>query len=243
MVPTQWISTDLLTRVRRKLPNPQNTDFPSNTDVYAEMQEATLEFARDVLQPCPFLTMQAPTLMTSADSGLTWQYGTDADGNPISPLGACAIYRRKEDVPDFPMERGVDYLDETIQIRMPANRADPISYPDGAPYFYGNVPQVYVDSSHNPAAQPVDVRMAIVWRTVANLLIDLNADETKAERRYAELLQKIVWSEQLASQNAGALLSSRSTLPSRFRRMLSPYYWGRGWAILLMLLPFGAPGW
>lgn len=234
---TQWISTDLLARVRRYLPNPGNLDFPKDTDLYAMMQEATQEFARDVLQCCPWLGMQAPALMTTADVGLTWQYGNDADGNAIAPLGACAIYRRKEDVPDFPMERGVDYIDETIQIRMPVNRADPISFPDGAPYYYGNVPAVYVDATHNPSVNPVDTRIAIVWRTTANALLALGADESKAEQRYAGIVQKVIASEQLASQNSGALLSSRSTLPSRYRRMLSPYYWGRGWLWLFAFLP------
>ena len=223
---TQWTSTDLLARVRRYLPNPQNTDFPSNTDIYAMMQEATQEFARDILSPCPYLGMQAPALMTTADSGLTWQYGLDADGNPIAPLGAVSIYRRKEDVPDFPMELGVDYLDETIQIRMPANRADPISYPDGAPYYYGNVPQVYVDATHNPNINPVDIRIAIVWKTTQNALLALGADETKAANKYAEHVQKIVWSEQLAYQSRGALIATRSAMPARYRRMLSPYSWG-----------------
>jgi hypothetical protein len=225
-MPTQFTTADLVSRVRRYLPNPQNTDFPSTTDVYAVMQEATQEFARDLLQPCPWLGMQAPALMTTSDGGLTWQYGTDADGNPISPLGATSIYRRREDVQDFPLACGTDYYDEGTQIRMPANRADPISYPDGAPYFYGNTPQVYVDGTHNPNVNPVDIRIAIVWKTTENLLIALGADETKAAGKYAQLLYKIVCSEQLAQQSRGDLLASRSTAPRRFQRMLSPYSWG-----------------
>ena len=226
---TQFTTSDCVARIRRYLPNPQNLDFPANTDIFAFLQEAENETKRRLLQACPWLVLQAPTLMVTADGGLTWQYGLDADGNAIAPLGGCAIYRRKEDVPDFPLERGVDYLDENIQLRMPSNRPDPISFPDGAPYYYGNVPTVFIDATHNPTLMPIDARILIVWKATENALIALGADESKAMTKFEENMAGMIASEQLASQNSGALMAGRSTLPTRYRRLFSPYTTSRGW--------------
>ena len=226
---TQFTTADLITRIRRVLPQPGNLDFPSTNDLYAFLMEAENETKRDLLGPCPWLVLQAPTLMTTADSGLTWTFGSDADGNAIAPFGEYALYRRLTDIPDFPLERGVDYQDELIRIRMPAGRADPISYPDGAPYFYGNIPTLFIDATHDPTLPPIDARILLVWKAAANALIALGADEGDAEKRYSQLLLKYVWSFQLASQNAGALLASRGTLPTRYRRLFSSYSTGRGW--------------
>lgn len=225
---TQFTTADCVARVRRVLPNPGNNDFPLTADIYAFLSEAENEAKRDVLQACPWLTLQAPTLMVTADAGLTWQYGLDADGNAIAPLGGCAIYRRKEDVPDFPLERGVEYLDENIQIRMPSNRADPITYPDGAPYYYGNVPTILIDGTHNPTLMPLDARILIIWKATENALLALGADATSAASKYQQILNKVIASEQLASQNSGALMAGRSTLPTRYRRLFSPLIAGRG---------------
>ena len=226
---TQFTSADCLARVRRYLPNPTNTDFPADADVYAMLTEAENEVKRDLLGPCPWMVLQPPTLMSTTDGGLTWTFGTDSDGNAIVPFGASAIYRRKEDVPDFPMERSVDYLDETVRIRMPSNRADPISFPDGAPYFYGNIPTILINASAQPTLQPLDARILMIWKASANALIALGADEGDYERRYDQLILKFVSSFQLAAQNAGAMLASRSTLPTRMRRLFTPYSSGRGW--------------
>lgn len=226
---TTYDTNDCIARIRRYLPQPGNLDFPTNDDLYAMMYEAENEVKRDILQCCPWLMLQAPVLMTTSDSGLTWTFGTDANTNAITPYGAYAIYRRKEDVPDFPMERGVEYIDENVRIRMPANRPDAISYPDGAPYYYGAVPTVAIDGSTAPSLVPADARILTVWKTVANVLIALGSDESDAEKRYQELLNKTIASEQLASQNSGALLASRSATPPRYRRLLSPMSWGRGW--------------
>lgn len=230
MPPTLWTTADCLTRVRRYLRQPTTSDFPVDADIYAALAEAENEVKRRILPVCPWLILQAPTAMSSSDSGLTWTFGNDSDGNAISPLGAYAIYRQRSDIPDFPLQRGVDYQDEGIRIRMPNNRASSIQWPDAStPWFYGNLPTVTIGSSNEPTLVPVDRRELLVWGACARVGIMLDRDVSEFERKYAEGIQDWITSAQTASANPGALLAQRAVVPPRFKVWQSPYqpgWWG-----------------
>lgn len=224
-----WTSAALLARVRRYLRQPSTSDFPGDTDIYAALSETDNQVRRRVLMACPWLMLSAPTLMTTADSGLTFTFGLDSDGSPIQPMGGYALFRQTTDVPDFPLEKGVDYLDEGNRIRMPAGRASQINWPGGAPYFYGNLPSVQISSLVEPTLEPVDRRVLLVWGACASVGLMLpNLDITPFEERLETGIQEWVASAQLATANPGALAAQRAVMPNRYRLWRSPYAMGPG---------------
>jgi hypothetical protein len=228
MPPTLWTSTDLLARFRRYFHTASTPDFPGDTDVYAFLSEGENDAKRRVLMCCPWLMLQAPTLMTTSDGGLTFTFGNDSDGNPIQPFGAYALYRQTTDVPDFSLSKGIDYIDEGNRIRMPNANAAAVQWPGGAPYYYGNVPTVQINGggSAEPTLYPPDRRIATVWYACMMAAVATGQDIDRYEAMYETVIADWIAGAQLATQNAGALLSSRSTMPPRFRVWNSPYSYG-----------------
>lgn len=70
---------------------------------------------------------QAPTALTTADGGKTFTFGTDAQGQPIVPMGWVQIAPNLSAFTDnlyfTGWVQGRDYLDEGKLIRIPSNRA------------------------------------------------------------------------------------------------------------------------
>lgn len=70
------------------------TDASSNDIWYDLLTEAEAEVVAEIATHWPRLLMSAPVLLTSADSGLTYTFGTDAAGDPKVPFGHTEIYGR-----------------------------------------------------------------------------------------------------------------------------------------------------
>ncbi len=176
--------------------------------------------------------------MTTADSGLTFTFGSDANGNLIEPFGDLQLFRQLQDVPDFPLEMGVDYLWEGPRIRMPNNLATGAQFfPNGAPYFYGIVPTVAINGTTAPTLVPADKRTLLCGYACARYA---RAGGAFDPRPYEETgldgdqwprgLSSWIMQLQLQVANAGVLAATRSTpaLSARLRRIANTRVWPYG---------------
>ncbi len=103
-----------------------------------------------------------PTLMTSADGGYTYTFGTDGNGYATFLL-AGHVYPSLSAIPDYPWTPGRDYVDEGTQIRSTNNTVFPL-----APYFQGITSPTPMASGVNPVIYPEQSRILIVLKAVWN---------------------------------------------------------------------------
>lgn len=162
MAASGWQSADLLTRFNAYAGRPVTDDITDATKylVLADAQDQVVQQITGIVKTA--MTVTAPTLMTTADGGLTYTFGTDGNGYALYPL-AARIYPSLSAVPDYPWTPGLDYLDEGATVRMPNNTpwAGPL-------YWYGVSGPQQLSASVQPVLQPPPARILIVIQSVIN---------------------------------------------------------------------------
>lgn len=160
-------TADLLARCYRNALRPSTDSQQSAADWYAFLTEAQQEWYAHFASVVPWVLYSNPTLMTTADSGLTYTFGTDADGNNIFPMGQVEIRAHSGGAVLTPTtEWGPqgDFVQE----------GDHIRFPNGQARTYGNGPIArfiaqpgVIDGSHEPTLKPVMARVLLVYRACA----------------------------------------------------------------------------
>ena len=230
-------STDLIARVRKQARIQGQTDFPTDPQLFEWLTDGENFVKAIVATYCPRALITAPVLMTTADGGLTYQYGADASGNAVIPFGQVNLFRQLADIPDFPLEPEVDFLDEGTQIRSIANVATTTMYPSGAPYFQGMVPTTLLSSSAStqPTIVPADKRQLSVYYACAEYAAAGGAFdptpyvEQPLDGGKAWPSGMTAWVKQLQLQyaNRGILGATRSSpaVGARLRRIANTRMW------------------
>ncbi len=131
MAGSGYQSADLLTLFNEMAGRPASGDAIADTTKYQYLADAQQQLVLDLSTVAPQAFPYSLTAMTTADSGYTWTFGTDADGYPLFPLMG-KVYQDQASVPAAPWVPGIDYLDEGDTIRMPNN----VPW-DGTLYWYG----------------------------------------------------------------------------------------------------------
>ncbi len=155
MPQTVWTSADLLSRFNAMAGRP-DADSITDATKYQVLSDAQETVLSRIAAICGKQQNAAPQAMTTSDGGYTWQFGTDAEGYALYPLGA-KVYPFLTAVPDYPWTPGLDYLDEGTQIRMPNN----LQW-TGPLYWYGVVSGSPLSASMQPVLQPPSTRILIV---------------------------------------------------------------------------------
>lgn len=155
-------SADLLARVQRDSGVVAGSTFPATSDWYGWLSAAQMEWKPKLAAEYPYAMFNAPTIMTTSDSGVTYQF----PGGEIAPL-AVEIYPsltgERMTVGQF-SDPNADYVWEVSQIRMPMNQTRGFS--DGAPYArWVSAPGV-IDASTQPTMQPLHTRQLLVDRAL-----------------------------------------------------------------------------
>ena len=88
-------SADLLARLRLALNRPTSDEAMSDADCYSFLTEAQQDVAQRIAFECPEEMYGALTLLTTADSGATYTFGTDADAAAICPMGRILLLASK----------------------------------------------------------------------------------------------------------------------------------------------------
>lgn len=161
---TLWASADLLAACKLYARRPATDQAMPDTSWYTFLTLAQGEVYPDLFSRYPDLAFSAPILMTTADGGLTYTFGTDADGAAVRPSGHAEIYPDLRSIPDSPLLPGSDFLLEGALIRMPNNQARQFA---SGPYARMVLrPDTPISASVQPLLQPKNLRMLLVWKAL-----------------------------------------------------------------------------
>lgn len=202
-------SADCLLRVKNRLNRPTSDEAftRSSTDdiAYSAMTEANDELIKKIAVFIPDAMVTAPTLLTSADSGKTYTFGTDADAAAIFALGHFAIYENLESIPDYPLTDGVDYVIEGTKIRMPYNDTRTFS---AGPYAQSVTPGNVVNSSTQPTC-PKIARLVMVEDTARRLAPLVGQDPRDFDEPYNDAWTNLLAAVRTQGVGKGGPLTTR----------------------------------
>lgn len=161
---TIYASADLLAACKLYARRPASDQAMPNDSWYSLLTLAQGEVYPALFSRFPDLAYGAPILMSTADGGRTYTFGTDADGAAIRPAGHAEIYPDLASIPDSPLIIGADYLFEGSLIRIPNNSTR--SFTNG-PYARMVLrPDTVISASVQPLLQPKNLRMLLVWKAL-----------------------------------------------------------------------------
>ena len=151
-----WDKTDLLNRVKRDGRIPATTAFPADADIYAWLTRAEALWKPRICSVYPYFMFEAPTLMTSSDSGVTYVFASEA-----APL-AVEVYPALIGEPLVCGQFGdtsADYVWEGSKIRMPGNIARVFA---NGPYGRWVEAPGTIDASTDSTILPAGARQLLV---------------------------------------------------------------------------------
>lgn len=196
-----WGSAYLLDLFNRYASRP-SVDEVTDTQKYRWLAEAQTGVVADVAARCPHVLYGPPLPLATADGGKTFTFGTDANGYPVFPMGNVRIFDSVNNVPDFPLLEGTDYLSEGTTIRVPNNRTLASTL-----YWRGISPPADLSATVAPSLYPEPSRNLIALEAArrfmktqsrADLVADLAKDYQTELPRWL-----LVWRRQFS--NGGAL--------------------------------------
>lgn len=164
----KYDSADLLVRCIRKANRPTTDASMQPADWYAFLTEAQDEWFAHFASIVPDALMSGPTLLMTADGGLTYTFGNDPDGDPIFPLGHVEIRATSKGavlVPATEWSQSYDFVIEGNKIRWP-NGVSRTFGTDGPMARFITPPDV-IDATTQPVLQPKFARTLLVSRAVA----------------------------------------------------------------------------
>ena len=132
----------------------------ADADWYAFLTEAQVYWYAQFATFVPHVLMGAPTLMTSADSGVTYTFSSS-----VTPL-AVEVYDKLNGFPLRPgayWDAAADYVWESSKIRMTRSRARTFS---SGPYARYITPPTVIDGSTAPTLLPDYTRILLVYRAL-----------------------------------------------------------------------------
>lgn len=164
-----WDKADLLQRLKDLLRRPLNDELDDNV-FYRAMTDAQAHWMRVFAAIAPEENYGNPTLLTTADNGATYTFGTDADvGGNIYPMGHVELRASRDGRPLIPgaeWDMMADFVFDGALIRFPGGRTKTFS---NGPYARFVKPSGLIDASTEPVLKPPHSRILIV--TVAAELI------------------------------------------------------------------------
>jgi len=160
-------SADLLARFKRYQRRPTADEKLDTAGVYTLLSEAQAWLVGEIASHCPQMLLGAPVVMTTPDSGLTYEFGDDAAGDPIFPPYAevyATAQGREMYATTFSRGTG-DFVIEGDRIRVPNGRTG-----TATPYARFITPATAISASVEPIARikPKDARLIIVWKALEN---------------------------------------------------------------------------
>jgi hypothetical protein len=187
-----WDVADCLARAKRLVNRPVPDAALADTDWYAFFTEAQSRVYSMLAVHCPEAVYGAPVLMTTADSGLTYTYGTDS-GLPtgyttIFPIGHVEIRASRagnllRPGSDWDMSGDV-FVPEGDRIRFPGGRTR--IFTDG-PYARFVKPPGVVDATTGVLTlEPPFARILIVDDAVTRAAQRMSQDTAEHEARFQQ---------------------------------------------------------
>lgn len=192
-------SADLLSRVKALVNRPSTDEAITDAQYYVMLGDGQRRVMELLAFHAPESNYGAPTLMTTADSGATYTFGTDADTANICPIGHVEI-RSSKTGPMIPPASEWDtstlaFLFESDKIRWPGQKTR--TFADG-PYARFITPPGLLNASVAPTLKPLFARELIVYDAAERAAVRVGMDPTPFgqmfDARYPEILQAIITS-------------------------------------------------
>lgn len=189
-------SADLLARAQRLFNRPSTDEAMTGTEWYAFLSEAQNRVVGLLAFHCPEVMYGAPTLLSTADSGATYTFGTDTDGNNICPIGHVEL---RESKTGSLIPPGTDrdtttlaFIFEADKIRWPGQKTRTFS--DG-PYARFVTPPNVLSASAAPTLKPLFARELLVYDACERAAVRCGTDPTPFgamfDARFPEILSAI----------------------------------------------------
>jgi hypothetical protein len=204
----RYDSADLLSRLKLVLNRPSTDEALPDTDLYSFLGTAQEHVMGTLASICPEPMYGALTLLTTADSGATFTFGTDADTANIQAYGHYELYPTLASFPDSPLIEGVDFIWEGAKIRVPNARTI------DTPYCRWVTPPHLLDGSTAPVLKPEYARILIVYKAAewsAEQRLKQSGDPYRAA--YAENFPRILLSMKTAAFGVGGRASTMIQRP------------------------------
>lgn len=190
-------SADLLARSQRLFNRPSTDEAMTSTEWYKFLGEAQQRVVGLLAFHAPESMYGAPTLLTSADSGATYTFGTDADGANISPIGHIEIRESPTGAMIPPASEWdsttLGYLFEADKIRFPGQKTR--TFADGPYARFITMPGL-LDGSTAPTLKPAFARELLVFDACERAAVRCGVDPTPYgqmfDARWPEILQAVI---------------------------------------------------
>lgn len=196
---TLWTSAYLLAQLKQHAKLPTATEW-TDAILYNYLQEAQELVYEEIAAHVPEAIMTGPTLLTTADGGYSYTFGTDADGDNIAPLGQVEIRESKAGavlIPAADFDQAGDFVMYGDRIRFPGQVSRTFS--DG-PYARFVSPPGLLDASTQPTLKPKRARKLIVYRALV-----LFAEPPEATGDYELKYRTAAWGDPSTPGDIGLL--------------------------------------
>lgn len=206
---------DALTILKRLCRVPDVTEYPAAADWYDFLRDGENRVKHELGAIVPEVLYNAPTLLTSADGGYTYTFGTDGGSNAIAPIGHVRVYPNRESIPFAPLMSGREYVFEGTRIRM--TEYTPQTYASG-PYAQWIAPTLVIDGSTNAFTLPVQLRMLAIHDACRRYADSGGVqDATPYERAYQEEFARQMATAQI-NRVSGQIAYPRPMVPWGYGR-------------------------
>jgi len=190
-------SADLLSRVKALLNRPSTDEAISDAQYYVMPGDAQRRVVTLLAFHAPECMYGSPTKLSTADSGATYTFGTDADSANISPVGHIELRESKTGAMIPPASEweisSLAYLFESDTIRWPGQKTRTFS--DGPYARFVTMPTV-LDGSTAPTLKPLYARELLVYDAAERAAVRVGLDPTPYgqmfDARFPEILQTIL---------------------------------------------------
>ena len=186
-------SADLLSRTRALLNRPDTDEGLSDAQLYVLLGDAQRRLMTLLAFHAPESNYGAPTLLTTADSGTTYTFGTDADSANICPIGHIELRESKTGAMIPPASEWdvstLAFLFNSDVIRWPGQKSR--TFADG-PYARFVTPPGLLNASTAPVLKPLYARQLIVYDGAERAAIRLGTDPTPFGQMFDALFPEIL---------------------------------------------------
>lgn len=154
-------SANLITRFVLKSGVPSTRNFPQDEDIYIWLTDANVKWHNIIAQHAPWSQYGDPVLLTTSDSGTTYDFATG-----IYPIGSIELYdspvRGRLLTPGVFWDPNADYVFEGSRIRIPRGLTK--DFGDG-PYARYMADADEISSSSEPVLKPLSINAALLVPT------------------------------------------------------------------------------
>lgn len=192
-------SADLLSRTKNLFPRPTSDELITDPVRYQMLGDAQRRVVSLIAFHCPEMMYGAPTLLTTADSGATYTFGTG-----VTPIGHIELRESKTGAMIPPASEWdtttTGYLFEAEKIRWPGQKTR--TFADGPYCRFVTMPGV-LDGSTAPTLKPEFARELLVYGACSSLASICGEDPSRFDAMFNARWPEILSAMQTAHSGAG----------------------------------------